>query len=231
MQDCSTNSLVPAGVRINTFRTIIQMAFTTNGCSVLVAAQCTHIHLLPNIILRGSLNKFLCTLPNVRGYMFPQSVGRVTDLPPDAELRKMQQNSYILMQLIGAATPNVPNQTPMPQMSEQLLNSGPIPSMHIIIALLPCGEPIILPANEWHNDMQTAFVGPIMAPDLKIKKLSSYSGRSITIPYQHISGGAGGQGTNPYYIAQHINGNSHLINMTCVLWIPKVNGALELELG
>ena len=66
MQDCSTNSLVPAGVRINTFRTIIQMAFTTNGCSVLVAAQCTHIHLLPNIILRGSLNKFLCTLPNTQ---------------------------------------------------------------------------------------------------------------------------------------------------------------------
>ena len=104
--------------------------------------------------------------------MFPRSVGRVTDLPPDAKLRRMQQNSYRLMQRIGAATPKVPNQTPMPQISEQLLHSGPIPSMHII-ALLPCGEPIILPANEWHNDTQTAFVGPIMAPNLKIKKLSS----------------------------------------------------------
>ena len=165
MQDCSTNSLVPAGVRINAFRTIIQMAFTTNGCSVLVAAQCTHIHLLPNIILRGTLNKFLCTLPNVRGYMFPWSVGTVTDLPPDAELRKVQQNSYRLTQLIGAATPNVLNQTPMPQMSEQLFNSGLIPSMHIIIALLPCRHAeciTILPAQRarFTIHMEKSTTGP-----------------------------------------------------------------------
>ena len=47
--------------------------------------------------------------------------GGVTDFPTNAKLCKMQQNTDRLVQLIGAATPNVPNQTPMPQPSKQLL--------------------------------------------------------------------------------------------------------------
>ena len=47
-QDCSINSVVPTGVRVNTFRTIIQMTFTTFCRSVLLTAQCTYINLLPN---------------------------------------------------------------------------------------------------------------------------------------------------------------------------------------
>ena len=55
----------------------------------------------------------------------------MTDLPANAKLRKMQQNTDGLVQLIGAATPNVPNQTPMPQPSKQLLNACPGPRVHI----------------------------------------------------------------------------------------------------
>ena len=43
----------------------------------------------------------------------------VTDLPPNAKLREMQQNTHGRVQLIRAATPDVPNQTPMPHLSKQ----------------------------------------------------------------------------------------------------------------
>ena len=68
--------------------------------------------------------------------MVPWSIRRVTDLPPNAKLCEMQQNTHKLV-LIRAATPNVPNQTPLPQVSKQLLNACPIPPMHNIVRLLP----------------------------------------------------------------------------------------------
>ena len=68
--------------------------------------------------------------------MVPWSIRWVTDLPPNAKLREMQQNRHGLVQLITAATPNVPNQTPMPQPSKQMLNPCPIPPMHVIVRLL-----------------------------------------------------------------------------------------------
>ena len=39
---------------------------------------------------------------------------RVTDLPPNAKLREMQQNTLGMVQLIRAATSDGPDQTPMP---------------------------------------------------------------------------------------------------------------------
>ena len=68
--------------------------------------------------------------------MLPWSMGGVTDLPADAKLCKMQQNADGLVQLIGAATPDVPNQTPMPQPSKQLLNVCLVPPVHVIVRLL-----------------------------------------------------------------------------------------------
>ena len=50
--------------------------------------------------------------------MVPWPIRRVTDLPPSAKMRKMQQNTHGLVQLIRDATPTVPNQTPMPQLSK-----------------------------------------------------------------------------------------------------------------
>ena len=47
--------------------------------------------------------------------MVPSSIRRVTDLPPNAKLREMLQNTQELVQLIRAATPHVPNQTPQPE--------------------------------------------------------------------------------------------------------------------
>ena len=68
------------------------------------------------------------------------------------------------MQLIGAATPDVPNQTPMPQPSKQLLNACPVPPMDIVVTLLAGCQSAILSSNEWHNDMNPAFISAIMAP-------------------------------------------------------------------
>ena len=74
------------------------------------------------------------------------------------------------MQLIGAATPNVPNQSPMPQVSKQLLNACPIPLVYIIMALLPGCQSSILLSNVWHNGMNPAFMSTIMAPNFKMKE-------------------------------------------------------------
>ena len=85
--------------------------------------------------------------------------------------------------------PNVCNQTPMPQLSKQMRNaclSGdgctvcarcvplpPIPPMYIIAQLLPGRQSSILSSNEWHNDMNPAFISAVMAPNLKIKEITA----------------------------------------------------------
>ena len=83
------------------------------------------------------------------------------------------------MQLIGAATPDVPNQTPMPQPSKRLLNVCPIPSAHVIVTLLAGCQSAILSSNEWHNDMNPAFIITIMAPNFKIKEITSGTRRYV----------------------------------------------------
>ena len=107
--------------------------------------------------------------------MVPWSIRRVTDLPPNAKLHEMQQNTHRLVQLIRAATPNVPNQTPMPQLSKQMLNACLLPPMHIIVQLLPGRQSSILSSNEWHNDM-----GPVHIPNRKGVMQKEW----ITDPYQ-----------------------------------------------
>ena len=108
------------------------------------------------------------------------------ELPANAKLRKMQQNTDWGSQLIGAATPNVPNQTPMPQPSKQLLNACPIPPVHVIVRLLADCQSAILSSNEWHNDMNPAIISTIMAPNFEIKEITSGTRRSIPIPNQNI---------------------------------------------
>ena len=78
-----------------------------------------------------------------------------------------------LVQLIRAAMPDVPNQTPMPQLSKQTLSACPIPPMHIIVRLLPGRPSSILLSHEWHNDMNPAFISAVMAPNLKINMATS----------------------------------------------------------
>ena len=126
------------------------------------------------------------------------------------------------MQLIGAATSDFPNQTPMPQPSKQLLNACPVPPMHIIATLLAGCQSAIISSNERHNDMNPAFISTVMAPNFEIKEITSGTRRSIPIPNQNIRGCPGSQGANPYNVAQHINGNSHLVNMRRILRIPRV---------
>ena len=85
------------------------------------------------------------------------------------------------MQLIGAATPDVPNQTPMPQPSKQLLNACPVPPMDIVVTLLAGCQSAILSSNEWHNDMNPAFISAIMALEAGIFKplIASSSSRGM----------------------------------------------------
>ena len=90
------------------------------------------------------------------------------------------------MQLIGAATPDVPNQTPMPWPSQRLLNACPIPPVHVIVTLLAGCQNAILSSNEWHNDMNLAFVSTIMAPNFEIKEITLGTRRSIPIPNQNM---------------------------------------------
>ena len=90
------------------------------------------------------------------------------------------------MQLIGLPH-HVPNQTPMPQLSKRLLNTCPIPPVHVIVTLLAGWQSAILSSNEWHNDMNLAFISTIMAPNFEIKEITSGTRRSIPIPNQNIS--------------------------------------------
>ena len=87
----------------------------------LLTTQHTHCCLILCLILRGGQIAFVS--PNTRRNMLPWSIGGVTHLPVNAKLRKMQQNTDRLVQLIGATTPDVPSQAPMPQASKRLLNA------------------------------------------------------------------------------------------------------------
>ena len=83
------------------------------------------------------------------------------------------------MQLIGATTPGVPNQAPMPQPSKQLLDARPTPPVHVIVRLLASCQSAILSSNERHNDMNPAFISTIMAPNFEIKVITSGMRRFI----------------------------------------------------
>ena len=128
-----------------------------------------------------------------------------------------------LVQLIRAIMPDVPNQTPMPQPSKQMLNGYPIPPMHNIVQLLPGSQSSILSSNEWHNDMKPAVLSAVMAPNLKIKESTTGTRQSIPIPNLNIGRCPRGQGANSYNVAQHIKGNSYLANMQHMLRIPRVS--------
>ena len=64
------------------------------------------------------------------------------------------------MQLIGAATPDVPNQTPMPQPSKQLLNACPVPPMGIIVTLLAGCQSAILGGPQQREQNQKSKPTP-----------------------------------------------------------------------
>ena len=58
------------------------------------------------------------------------------DLPSNAKLHEMQENTHGLVPLILAAAPDVPNQTPKPWQPKQVLNASLTPRVHIIVPLL-----------------------------------------------------------------------------------------------
>ena len=70
--------------------------------------------------------------------------------------------------------------------ANKLLNACPVPPMDIIVTLLAGCQSAVLSSNEWHNDMNPAFISTIMAPNFKIKEITSGTRRSIPIPNQNI---------------------------------------------
>ena len=115
-----TKNIGPTSVGVNTFSTIVLLTLITNcDGGALLATQHTHFCLILCLILRGG--RVALVSPNMRRDMLPWSVGGLTDLPPDAQLCKMQQNTDWCNSL---GPPRqmflTKHQTPMPQPSKQL---------------------------------------------------------------------------------------------------------------
>ena len=87
-----TNNIGPTSVGVNTFSTIVLLTLIANcDGEALLATQHTHFCLILCLILRGG--RVALVSPNLRRDMLPWSEGGVWDLPPDAKLCKMQQNT------------------------------------------------------------------------------------------------------------------------------------------
>ena len=57
-----------------------------------------------------------------------------------------------------------------------------VPPVHAIVRLLAGCQSAILSSNEWHNDMNLAFISTILAPNFEIKEITSGTRRSNPIP-------------------------------------------------
>ena len=87
-----TNKIAPTSVAVNTFSTIVLLTLITNcNGGALLATQHIHFCLILRLILCGGGVDLVS--PNMRRDMLPLSVGRVTHLPANAKLCKMQQNT------------------------------------------------------------------------------------------------------------------------------------------
>ena len=60
--------------------------------------------------------------------------------------------------------------------SKEMLNACPVLPMHIIVRLLPGRQSCVLSSNEWHNDMNPAFISAVMAPHIKITEITTGAG-------------------------------------------------------
>ena len=83
--------------------------------------------------------------------MVPWSIRRVMDLPPNAKLREMQQNTHGVV-LSQPQSHNCTNKCSMRAL------------YHPSTSLCAVKIPFCLPSNEWHNHMNLAFISTIMAP-------------------------------------------------------------------
>ena len=87
-----TNNIGPTSVGVNTFSTIVLLTLITNcDGGALLATRHTHFYLILCLILRGG--RVALVSPNMRRDMLPWPIGGLTDLPPNAKLCKMQQNT------------------------------------------------------------------------------------------------------------------------------------------
>ena len=88
--------------------------------------------------------------------MVPWTIRLVHYLPRDAKLCEMQQRAHTLVQLIRTAAPNVPNQSPMPQMATELF-------CHSMVG---CLTPAILGAHMWAEWLHHLLLGvPMVGRD------------------------------------------------------------------
>ena len=71
-------------------------------------------------------------------------------------------------------------------LKREVLNACPTPAVHVIVTLLAGCQSAIPSSNEWHNDMNPAFISTIMAPNFEIKEITSGTRKSVPIPNQNI---------------------------------------------
>ena len=95
------NNLFPTSVGINTFVTTMLLALAINGDGgAPLTTQRTNICLILPLILRGG--RVALISPIMRRDMVPRSIRRVTDLPLNAKMCEMQQNTTEWCNSLGA---------------------------------------------------------------------------------------------------------------------------------
>ena len=67
----------------------------------------------------------------------PGSIWLIADLTGITKLLHVLKNAHCLMQFSFLTLPNVANNFPMLELGKQMLLSGTVPTMHIIVLLLP----------------------------------------------------------------------------------------------
>ena len=152
------------------------LTLITNGDGgAFLAAQNAHFYLILCLILRCGQNDLVS--PNMRQDMLPWSIGGGDRLACECGIA--QEGNKIRTNWCNSL--GLPH-TPMPQPSKQLLNVCLSPPLHDIVILLAGCQSAILSSNEWHNHMHAAFINTIMAPNFKIKQITSGTTSSIPIP-------------------------------------------------
>ena len=91
------------------------------------------------------------------------------------------------MQFPLTTLPNVTHNLALPQLCKDVLHTGTIPSMHIVVLLLHVSQLPFSPKRN-HN-MNVSLVCPIMHAHIKLETIPQPTMRPLLVPNQNIRGG------------------------------------------
>ena len=176
--------------RFKAFTTMVLLTLTTNhDGGALVTTQRTHFYLILFLILRGS--RITPVRSNMRWNMVPWSMRRVAHLPRNAKPRKIKK--YALTRLTAQRLLHQMSLT-KPQCHKRANNCSMCAhATHVHHYSIVAGlSKFMLSSNEWHKDMNPAFLSTIMAPNFKTKEIASGMRKTIPVPNEKINGCPGG---------------------------------------